>query len=137
MQSKDQIQIGFSEAHGRKPGDVDRPPFYPSEARAAGPGDWRPGQQQGAAAQGRHLFEEENEKAQEFLEAAAQRQEQLQQKCQQLQQKRQRLKEELEKLGVQVPAQGQSKQEEGAGPGEAVSPGIRFREQRQLMKGAL
>ncbi|KAJ8776791.1 hypothetical protein J1605_015126 [Eschrichtius robustus] len=69
-----------------------------------------------------HLFEEENEKAQEFLEAAAQRQEQLQQKCQQLQQKRQRLKEELEKLGVQVPAQGQSKQEEGAGPGEAANP---------------
>uniref|UniRef100_A0A8C6F9X7 Synaptonemal complex central element protein 1 n=1 Tax=Monodon monoceros TaxID=40151 RepID=A0A8C6F9X7_MONMO len=66
-----------------------------------------------------HLFEEENKKAGEFLEAAAQRQEQLQQKCQQLQQKRQRLKEELEKLGVQVPAQGQSKQEEGAGPGEA------------------
>eukprot|EP00069_Balaena_mysticetus_P010577 bmy_20720T0 len=69
-----------------------------------------------------HLFEEENEKAQEFLEAAARRQEQLQQKCQQLQQKRQRLKEELEKLGVQVPAQGQSKQEEGAGPGEAANP---------------
>ncbi|TKC46878.1 hypothetical protein EI555_006746 [Monodon monoceros] len=69
-----------------------------------------------------HLFEEENKKAGEFLEAAAQRQEQLQQKCQQLQQKRQRLKEELEKLGVQVPAQGQSKQEEGAGPGEAANP---------------
>ncbi|XP_032346447.1 synaptonemal complex central element protein 1 isoform X6 [Camelus ferus] len=69
-----------------------------------------------------HLFEEENRKAQELLEAAAQRQEQLQQKCQQLQQKRQRLKEELEKLGVQVPAQGQSKQEEGAGPGEAANP---------------
>lgn len=48
-----------------------------------------------------------------------------------------RLKEELEKLGVQVPAQGQSKQEEGAGPGEAVSPGVWVREQRQLMKGAL
>ncbi|XP_059889484.1 synaptonemal complex central element protein 1 [Delphinus delphis] len=71
-----------------------------------------------------HLFEEENKKAGEFLEAAAQRQEQLQQKCRQLQQQRQRLKEELEKLGVQVPAQGQSNQEEGAGPGEAVSPGI-------------
>ncbi|XP_064343882.1 synaptonemal complex central element protein 1 isoform X3 [Camelus dromedarius] len=83
-----------------------------------------------------HLFEEENRKAQELLEAAAQRQEQLQQKCQQLQQKRQRLKEELEKLGVQVPAQGQSKQEEGAGPGEAVSLGIGCREQRQLVKGA-
>ncbi|XP_057593398.1 synaptonemal complex central element protein 1 isoform X2 [Hippopotamus amphibius kiboko] len=84
-----------------------------------------------------HLFEEENKKAQELLEAAAQRQEQLQQKCQQLQQKRQRLKEELQKLGVQVPAQAQSKQEEGAGPGEAVSPGIWCREQRQLMKGAV
>nr|XP_031529833.1 synaptonemal complex central element protein 1 isoform X6 [Vicugna pacos] len=69
-----------------------------------------------------HLFEEENRKAQELLEAAAQRQEQLQQKCQQLQQKRQRLKEELEKLEVQVPAQGQSKQEEGTGPGEAANP---------------
>lgn len=38
----------------------------------------------------RHLFEEENKKAGEFLEAAAQRQEQLQQKCRQLQQQRQR-----------------------------------------------
>nr|XP_030687813.1 synaptonemal complex central element protein 1 [Globicephala melas] len=69
-----------------------------------------------------HLFEEENKKAGEFLEAAAQRQEQLQQKCRQLQQQRQRLKEELEELGVQVPAQGQSNQEEGAGPGEAANP---------------
>ncbi|TEA25412.1 hypothetical protein DBR06_SOUSAS13210053, partial [Sousa chinensis] len=69
-----------------------------------------------------HLFEEENKKAGEFLEAAAQRQEQLQQKCRQLQQQRQRLKEELAKLGVQVPAQGQSNQEEGAGPGEAANP---------------
>uniref|UniRef100_A0A8D1EL88 Synaptonemal complex central element protein 1 n=1 Tax=Sus scrofa TaxID=9823 RepID=A0A8D1EL88_PIG len=69
-----------------------------------------------------HLFEEENRKAQELLGAAAQRQEQLQQKCQQLQQKKQRLKEELEKLGVQVPAQSQRKQEEGASPGEAANP---------------
>lgn len=38
----------------------------------------------------RHMFEEENRKAQELLEAAAQHHEQLQQKCQQLQQKRQR-----------------------------------------------
>lgn len=38
----------------------------------------------------RHLFEEENKKAGELLEAAAQRQEQLQQKCRQLQQQRQR-----------------------------------------------
>ncbi|XP_007452051.1 PREDICTED: synaptonemal complex central element protein 1 [Lipotes vexillifer] len=69
-----------------------------------------------------HLFEEENEKARELLEAAAQRQEQLRQRCRQLRQERQRLKQELEKLGVQVPAQGQSEQEEGAGPGEAANP---------------
>ncbi|XP_077619035.1 synaptonemal complex central element protein 1 isoform X2 [Crocuta crocuta] len=68
-----------------------------------------------------HLFDEENRKAQELLETAAQRHEQLQQRCQQLQQKRQRLKEELEKLGVQIPAQAQSKQEEGAGPGELAN----------------
>lgn len=126
----------------------------------------------------RHLFEEENRKAQELLEAASHHHEQLQQKCQQLQQKRQRwawrpcpqpprgrwlkasllpfqliswslhtllflllplplptllphpslfrLKEELEKLGMQIPARAQSKQEEGAGPGEPVSPGIRW-----------
>lgn len=37
-----------------------------------------------------------------------------------------RLKEELEQLAVQVPAQAQSKREEGAGPGEAVSLGIRW-----------
>ncbi|EFB28055.1 hypothetical protein PANDA_018774, partial [Ailuropoda melanoleuca] len=69
-----------------------------------------------------HLFEEENRKAQELLEAASHHHEQLQQKCRQLQQKRQRLKEELEKLGMQIPARAQSKQEEGAGPGEPVSP---------------
>ncbi|XP_053062846.1 synaptonemal complex central element protein 1 isoform X2 [Acinonyx jubatus] len=90
-----------------------------------------------------HMFEEENRKAQELLEAAAQHHEQLQQKCQQLQQKRQsllsfllpfplptllpylclsRLKEELETLGVQIPAQAQSKQDEGAGPGELANP---------------
>ncbi|XP_043453925.1 synaptonemal complex central element protein 1 isoform X2 [Prionailurus bengalensis] len=68
------------------------------------------------------MFEEENRKAQELLEAAAQHHEQLQQKCQQLQQKRQRLKEELETLGVQIPAQAQSKQDEGAGPGELANP---------------
>uniref|UniRef100_A0A673T0M5 Synaptonemal complex central element protein 1 n=1 Tax=Suricata suricatta TaxID=37032 RepID=A0A673T0M5_SURSU len=68
-----------------------------------------------------HLFEEENRKAQELLETAAQHHEQLQQKCQQLQQKRQRLKEELEKLGVQIPTQAQNKQEEGAGPGELAN----------------
>ncbi|XP_053766094.1 synaptonemal complex central element protein 1 isoform X3 [Panthera pardus] len=69
-----------------------------------------------------HMFEEENRKAQELLEAAAQRHEQLQQKCQQLQQKRQRLKEELETLGVQIAAQAQSTQDEGAGPGELANP---------------
>uniref|UniRef100_A0A8C0T5F5 Synaptonemal complex central element protein 1 n=1 Tax=Canis lupus familiaris TaxID=9615 RepID=A0A8C0T5F5_CANLF len=71
-----------------------------------------------------HLFEEENRKAQGLLDAATHHHEQLQQKCQQLQQKRQRLKEELEKLGMQIPVQAQSKQEEGAGPGEPVRPGI-------------
>ncbi|KAM7074069.1 synaptonemal complex central element protein 1 isoform 1-T1 [Molossus nigricans] len=69
-----------------------------------------------------HLFEEETRRAQELLENTAQRHEQLQEKCQQLQQKRQRLKEELEKLGVQVTAQAQSKQEDGASPGEAANP---------------
>lgn len=38
----------------------------------------------------RHLFEEENRKAQELLEASARHHEQLQQKCRQLQQRRQR-----------------------------------------------
>uniref|UniRef100_A0A8C0Z260 Synaptonemal complex central element protein 1 n=1 Tax=Canis lupus familiaris TaxID=9615 RepID=A0A8C0Z260_CANLF len=69
-----------------------------------------------------HLFEEENRKAQGLLDAATHHHEQLQQKCQQLQQKRQRLKEELEKLGMQIPVQAQSKQEEGAGPGEPANP---------------
>uniref|UniRef100_A0A8D2CY09 Synaptonemal complex central element protein 1 n=1 Tax=Sciurus vulgaris TaxID=55149 RepID=A0A8D2CY09_SCIVU len=62
------------------------------------------------------LFTEENQKAEELLKAAAQHHQQLQQRCQQLQQKRQRLKEELEKHGLQVPAQTQSVQEEGADP---------------------
>ncbi|ELK11778.1 Synaptonemal complex central element protein 1 [Pteropus alecto] len=78
------------------------------------------------AASAVRLFEEENGLAQALLADAAQHHEQLQQKCQQLQQKRQRLKEELEKLGLQVPAQAQSKQEDGAGPAEAVSPGVRW-----------
>uniref|UniRef100_A0A8C9UJK3 Synaptonemal complex central element protein 1 n=1 Tax=Spermophilus dauricus TaxID=99837 RepID=A0A8C9UJK3_SPEDA len=68
------------------------------------------------------LFKEENQKAEELLEAAAQHHQQLQQRCQQLQQKRQRLKEELEKHGLQVPAQTQSLQEEGAGPQKVDSP---------------
>ncbi|KAG8517505.1 Synaptonemal complex central element protein 1 [Galemys pyrenaicus] len=83
-----------------------------------------------------NLFEEENRKSQELLEAAAQRHEQLQQKCQQLQQKRQRLKEELEMLGVQVPVQAQNKQEEGTGLGEAVSPGVGGCGQRPLLRRA-
>ncbi|XP_016061816.1 PREDICTED: synaptonemal complex central element protein 1 [Miniopterus natalensis] len=69
-----------------------------------------------------HLFEEETRSAQELLEDTAQRHEQLQEEYQQLQQKRQKLKEELEKLGVQVTAQAQNKQEDGANPGEAVTP---------------
>ncbi|XP_045147542.1 synaptonemal complex central element protein 1 [Echinops telfairi] len=64
------------------------------------------------------LFEEENGKAEELLEAVAQRQQQLQEKCQQLQEKRQRLKEELEKYGVPVPTQPHNTQEEGALSGE-------------------
>lgn len=135
-----------------------------------------------------HLFEEENRKAQELLEAAAQRQGAAAAEVgQQLQQKRQRwkvgalspksprggglreslppsrlcllvhlrsypsppphpsyplphflsrLKEELEKLGIQVPAQAQSKQEEEAGLGEAVSPGNLVQE-RELVRGAV
>ena len=38
----------------------------------------------------RQMFKDENKKAEEFLEAAAQQHEQLQQRCHQLQQKRQR-----------------------------------------------
>ncbi|KAM6186266.1 synaptonemal complex central element protein 1 [Rhynchocyon petersi] len=64
------------------------------------------------------MFEEENGKAEELLEAAAQRQQQLQERCQQLQETRQRLKEELEKHGVKVPTPAHSTQEEGAFPGE-------------------
>nr|XP_019583907.1 PREDICTED: synaptonemal complex central element protein 1 [Rhinolophus sinicus] len=67
------------------------------------------------AASAVHLFEEENRRAQQLLEDASQHHAQLQQK-------RQRLKEELEQLAVQVPAQAQSKREEGAGPGEAANP---------------
>ncbi|XP_054441028.1 synaptonemal complex central element protein 1 [Pteronotus mesoamericanus] len=72
------------------------------------------------AAAAAHLFEEENRKAQELLEDTAQHHEQLQEKCKQLLQKKQRLKEELEKLGVQVPAQAQGKQEDGASPADAA-----------------
>ena len=38
----------------------------------------------------RHLFEEENRKAQELLDNTAQRHEELQEKCKQLQQQKQR-----------------------------------------------
>ncbi|XP_069867477.1 synaptonemal complex central element protein 1-like [Dipodomys merriami] len=65
------------------------------------------------------MFKEENKKAAELLEAAAQQHQQLQQKCQQLQQKCQqlqqkqpRLKEDLEKHGPQILAQAKSMQEE-------------------------
>ncbi|XP_062070627.1 synaptonemal complex central element protein 1-like [Lepus europaeus] len=68
------------------------------------------------------LFQEENSKAEELLEASAQHQQQLQLKCQQLQQRRQRLKEELERRGVQVPAETQSVQAQGAAPGEGAIP---------------
>uniref|UniRef100_G3TJY0 Synaptonemal complex central element protein 1 n=1 Tax=Loxodonta africana TaxID=9785 RepID=G3TJY0_LOXAF len=76
------------------------------------------------------LFEEENGKAEELLEAASQRQQQLQEKCQQLQEKRQRLKEELEKHGVQVPAQTYNTREEGALPGEASLKPLRAHEEK-------
>ncbi|XP_012925286.1 synaptonemal complex central element protein 1 isoform X2 [Heterocephalus glaber] len=66
------------------------------------------------------LFREENRKAEELLEAAAQHHQQLKQRCQQLQEKRQRLKEELEKYRVQA----QSVQEEGAGPQGVGSPKV-------------
>uniref|UniRef100_G1TD70 Synaptonemal complex central element protein 1 n=1 Tax=Oryctolagus cuniculus TaxID=9986 RepID=G1TD70_RABIT len=71
------------------------------------------------------LFQEEHSKAEELLEASARRHQQLQLKCQQLRQRRQRLKEELEKHGGQVPAETQSGQEQGAAPGEGVSPRAR------------
>ncbi|KAF7478711.1 Hypothetical predicted protein [Marmota monax] len=77
-----------------------------------------------------HLFKEENQKAEELLEAAAQHHQQLQQRCQQLQQKRQRLKEELEKHGLQVPAQTQSLQEEGAGPQKASPKTLEVHEEK-------
>lgn len=54
------------------------------------------GQRKGAASTDaphpgpRHLFEEENRRAQELLDNTAQRHEQLQEKCKQLQQKKQR-----------------------------------------------
>ncbi|XP_040129479.2 synaptonemal complex central element protein 1 isoform X1 [Ictidomys tridecemlineatus] len=76
------------------------------------------------------LFKEENQKAEELLEAASQHHQQLQQRCQQLQQKRQRLKEELEKHGLQVPAQTQSLQEEGAGPQKASPKTLEVHEEK-------
>ncbi|KAM4851930.1 synaptonemal complex central element protein 1-like isoform 2-T2 [Thomomys bottae] len=57
------------------------------------------------------MFKEENKKAEELLEAAAQNHQQLQQRCQHLQQKQQRMKEDLEKHGPQILAQAQSMQE--------------------------
>lgn len=53
MLSEDQMQVSFSEANGGKWEISMGLLSTPSESRAAGPGDWRPGQQQGAIAQGR------------------------------------------------------------------------------------
>ncbi|XP_075831020.1 synaptonemal complex central element protein 1 [Microtus pennsylvanicus] len=74
------------------------------------------------AATALQLFKEENKKAEELLEAAAQHHQQLQQRCLQLQQKRQRLKEELEKHGLQILAQVQSMQDEGDNSQRMASP---------------
>ncbi|XP_005064292.1 synaptonemal complex central element protein 1 [Mesocricetus auratus] len=74
------------------------------------------------AAAAMQLFKDENKKAEEFLEAAAQQHHQLLQRCQQLQQKRQRLKEELEKHGVQILAQVQSMQDEADNSWMMASP---------------
>ncbi|CAH6793309.1 synaptonemal complex central element protein 1 [Phodopus roborovskii] len=74
------------------------------------------------AAAAMQLFKDENKKAEELLEAAAQHHQQLQQRCQQLQQKRQRLKEELEKHGVQILAQVQSMQDEADNSWRMASP---------------
>ncbi|XP_058154052.1 synaptonemal complex central element protein 1 [Dasypus novemcinctus] len=76
------------------------------------------------------LFEEENLKAAELLEASRRRHQQLQQRRQQLQEKRQRLKDELEKRGVQMPSQAQSAQEEGRLP--QAKPNLRAREEEEL-----
>nr|XP_006977241.2 synaptonemal complex central element protein 1 isoform X1 [Peromyscus maniculatus bairdii] len=74
------------------------------------------------AAAAMQLFKEENKKAEELLNAAAQHHQQVQERCQQLQQKRQKLKEELEKHGVQILAQGQSTQDEGDSSWRMASP---------------
>lgn len=42
MLSKDQIQVGFSEVHGGKPGDVDAPLFYPLRGQSIWPGRLAP-----------------------------------------------------------------------------------------------
>ncbi|KAM4845098.1 LOW QUALITY PROTEIN: synaptonemal complex central element protein 1-like [Thomomys bottae] len=73
------------------------------------------------AAAALEMFKENNRKAEDLLEAAAQQHQQLQQRCQQLQQTRQRLKEALEKHGPQILAQAQSMQE-GATSQKAASP---------------
>ncbi|KAM7329539.1 hypothetical protein ACRRTK_011152 [Alexandromys fortis] len=80
------------------------------------------------AATALQLFKEENKKAEELLEAAAQHHQQLQQRCLQLQQKRQRLKEELEKHGLQILAQVQSMQDEGDNSQRMVHPGAKGKE---------
>ncbi|XP_048193931.1 synaptonemal complex central element protein 1 isoform X2 [Perognathus longimembris pacificus] len=76
------------------------------------------------------MFKEENKKAEELLEAAAQNHQQLQQRCQHLQQKQQRLKEDLERHGPQILAQAQSMQE-GATSQKATSPkSLEIREEK-------
>nr|XP_020042211.1 synaptonemal complex central element protein 1 [Castor canadensis] len=76
------------------------------------------------------MFKEENRKAEELLEAAAQHHQELQQRCQQLQQKRQRLKEELEKHGVQISAQAQNMQEEGTSSRKAIPKFLEVHEEK-------
>uniref|UniRef100_A0A8C0X6E9 Synaptonemal complex central element protein 1 n=1 Tax=Castor canadensis TaxID=51338 RepID=A0A8C0X6E9_CASCN len=81
------------------------------------------------------MFKEENRKAEELLEAAAQHHQELQQRCQQLQQKRQRLKEELEKHGVQISAQAQNMQEEGTSSRKVVNPGTGWQRAETVREG--
>uniref|UniRef100_A0ABK0L4A0 Synaptonemal complex central element protein 1 n=1 Tax=Rattus norvegicus TaxID=10116 RepID=A0ABK0L4A0_RAT len=86
------------------------------------------------AAAAMQMFKDENKKAEELLEAAAQQHQQLQQRCRQLQQKRQRLKEELEKHGVQILAQIQSTQKEEDSSWRTVNPGAEGRGRRWFLQ---
>ncbi|XP_060238056.1 synaptonemal complex central element protein 1 isoform X2 [Meriones unguiculatus] len=74
------------------------------------------------AAAAMQMFREENQKAEELLEAAAQHHQQLQERCQELQQKRQMLKEEVEKHGLQILSQVQNMQDEGDSSQRMASP---------------